>query len=121
MGVQNGERSMSQTPIIDWTRVAELREEVGPEDFEEVVAVFFEETGAAVAALSAAPAGEIRMQLHFLKGSARNLGFAEMARLCEAGDRMAARGEAVPVDRILACYDAARATFGAEVGDRLAA
>ncbi len=114
---------MSQEPIIDWTRVAELRDEVGPEEFEEVVALFFEETDAAVAALSAAPGHEIREQLHFLKGSARNLGFAEMARLCEAGERMAADGhaKAVPVDRILACYDTARTTFGAELRARLAA
>ena len=109
--------------MIDWTRVAELRDEVGAEDFAEVVALFLEETDAAVAELPGTSADALEEQLHFLKGSARNLGFGELARLCEAGERMAAegRGDAVALDPIVACYRRARESFTQELPARLAA
>ena len=37
--------------MIDWARVSELRDEVGAEDFDEVVELFLEEVEEAIAAL----------------------------------------------------------------------
>ena len=37
--------------MIDWARVSELRDEVGAEDFDEVVELFLEEVDEAIAAL----------------------------------------------------------------------
>ena len=34
--------------MIDWTRVSELRDEVGAEDFDEVVELFLEEVDEAI-------------------------------------------------------------------------
>jgi HPt (histidine-containing phosphotransfer) domain-containing protein len=72
--------------MIDWKRVAELREEIGTDGFAEVAEMFLEEAETAVAALTGGlPPGEVEGQLHFLKGSALNLGLAELAAICQQG------------------------------------
>ena len=74
--------------MVDWERVRALRDEIGAEDFDEVVALFLEEADPAIAALS----GEGRAgpdALHFLKGAALNLGFAALADHCAAAERQA--------------------------------
>lgn len=102
--------------MIDWTRVAELKDEIGEEDFADVVALFLEEVGEVVARLRSTPApdqdrAQLERDMHFLKGSALNLGFAELARLCAAAEKAAAGGAAVVVAPVLACHDASRARF----------
>lgn len=106
--------------MIDWTRVTELRDEIGGEDFAEVVSLFLEEADEVVRNLPASTdAKAIESALHFLKGSALNLGFAELAHLCQEGERQAAAGDpSVDVARVIAAYDASKAAF--EIGlDRL--
>ncbi len=85
--------------MIDWDRVATLREEVGEESFDEVVAMFLEEVEEVIARFRAGsdPAG-LERDLHFLKGGVLNLGFADLGRLCEQGEQMAAAGRAGSVD-----------------------
>lgn len=63
--------------MIDWDRVTDLHDEVGAEDFEMIVGLFEEEVGEVIARLRADPAVE-RMEedLHFLRGSALNLGLS---------------------------------------------
>ena len=69
--------------MIDWTRVDELREEVGEEDFSEIVALFLEETDATLEELRVSTDPDtVEALLHALKGSALNLGFEAMSRLC---------------------------------------
>lgn len=96
--------------MIDWTRVTELHREVGNEDFEEVVTLFVDEVETVLGALDpVAPAPE---ELHFLKGSALNLGFTALAQQCAApGDTGALR----------ACFAESKACFLAELPKRLAA
>ncbi len=91
--------------MIDWSRVDELRDEIGAEDFTEVVTLFLEETDEAIAAL---PGGtRLPEALHFLKGSATTLGFRRFAGLCQAGER----ATEVDLDALLHCYRASRAEF----------
>lgn len=100
--------------MIDWGRVETLFEEIGGEDFREVVQIFLEETDIVIARLETTPdPARFEEDLHFLKGSALNLGFAEMAALCQEGERMAARGEAEAVDiaAVLASYRASVTSF----------
>ncbi|THD85462.1 Hpt domain-containing protein [Aliigemmobacter aestuarii] len=86
--------------MIDWGRVAELRDEIGDDGFDDVVDLFIEETDEVVAGLAALSGGaDIEKALHFLKGSALNLGFTDLATLCQAGERQAAAGAAQAVDR----------------------
>ena len=100
--------------MIDWKRVEELREEIGPDDFAEVAGMFLEEADETIAALGAGlAAGDVEGQLHFLKGSALNLGLADLAAVCQAGERQAAAGQGNLVDlsRVVAVYHASRGAF----------
>lgn len=105
--------------MIDWVRVADLRGEVGSDGFEEVVLLFMEETDAAVRSLSAAATSSaLEETLHFLKGSALNLGFVTVSRLCQEGERLAADGQGanVDLDALAESYWRARADFLAGLG-----
>lgn len=98
--------------MIDWKRVEELREEIGTDGFVEVADMFLEEAEQAVRKLVAGlPMGAVGDQLHFLKGSALNLGLSELAAVCHEGERKAAAGERVDTARVAAVYDASRSTL----------
>jgi histidine phosphotransfer protein HptB len=100
--------------MIDWTRISELREEIGEVDLHEVISLFLEETDEVVARLAQNPKlSMLEAELHFLKGSALNLGFADLAELCQDGERKAAKGDGGTVDvaRIIALYYLSKATF----------
>ena len=84
---------------IDWARVRELRNEIGAQDFAEVAELFLDEVASAVSALGSDPAeGSIASGLHFIKGSALNLGFAGLADACRRGESLASQGNANSVD-----------------------
>lgn len=99
--------------MIDWQRVNELREEVGAEDFDEVVELFLEEVQSVIAELRADNREGLEQNLHFLKGSALNLGFEKFATLCLKGERDSAAGAAKTVDlnEILAAFDQSKTDF----------
>ncbi|RGP37599.1 Hpt domain-containing protein [Pseudotabrizicola alkalilacus] len=99
--------------MIDWRRVQELLGEIGPECFEEIVAIFLQETDEVIARLRAlSDTGSVESDLHFLKGSALNLGFAELAQICQTGERRAATGfDDVTLDAVIDIYHQSRAAF----------
>jgi HPt (histidine-containing phosphotransfer) domain-containing protein len=97
--------------MIDWKRVEELKEEVGADGFVEVADMFLDEADGAVRALVAGlPAEEVEGQLHFLKGSALNLGLSDLAAICQEGERKAAAGQGAAVDtaQVAAIWHASR-------------
>lgn len=98
--------------MIDWDRVATLRNEIGADDFEEVANLFLEEAEEVISRLRDGAIG-LRLvdELHALKGSALNLGFGELAVMLQDKERRVARGEPISTDRIVACYAASRAAF----------
>ncbi|WP_323763812.1 Hpt domain-containing protein [Marinovum sp.] len=98
--------------MIDWSRVSELRAEVGDEDFAEVVELFLDEVDGVIGTLTPG-AVDLEAQLHFLKGSALNLGFDAFADLCHAGEAAANAGcgSQVDVSLIQDTYARARAEF----------
>lgn len=98
--------------MIDWKRVEELREEIGADGFAEVADMFLDEAeGAVQALLRGLPAEEVEGQLHFLKGSALNLGLSDLAAICQDGERRAAAGDGALVDvaKVASVYRASRA------------
>ncbi|MGR3761243.1 Hpt domain-containing protein [Roseobacteraceae bacterium NS-SX3] len=99
--------------MIDWPRVKELRDEVGAEDFGEVVDLFLEEVEDVIGRLGRDGRTELEQDLHFLKGSALNLGFEEFSALCMEGERLSAQGEAasVDIDAIVARFETSKAAF----------
>lgn len=100
--------------MIDWTRVSELKDEIGEEDFAEVAEMFISEVEEVIDRLKAAPdPARYEEDLHFIKSSALNLGFAELSVLCQTGERQAAAGDAAGVDLapVLSSYAASKAAF----------
>jgi HPt (histidine-containing phosphotransfer) domain-containing protein len=100
--------------MINWERVRELQSDMGAEDFREVVALFLEEVEDVLMGLDAGPAaGAMEAPMHFLRGSALNLGFSDLAALCTEGEKLAAQGRGGQIDlaAIHAAYQAAKAAF----------
>jgi histidine phosphotransfer protein HptB len=74
----------SAMALIDWQRVDDLASEIGADAVVEVVTMFLEETDEVITRLSGpSPTTE---DYHFLKGSALNLGLADLATLCQLGE-----------------------------------
>lgn len=110
--------------MIDWDRVTELREQIGPEDFKEVVDLFLEEVLEVTDKLRLAPEQpNLASQLHFLKGCALNLGFADFSEKCHAGEKQAANGQVEQIDlpTILGSFDDSRYLFCEELEARFSA
>lgn len=110
--------------MIDWDRVSELYNEIGSEDFDEVIEIFLEEVEGIIDKLKEAPnMDELEGDLHFLKGSALNLGFRAFSTLCQKGELLSARGEAhdVELGPIFATYEESKQIFTDELQSRMAA
>ncbi len=110
--------------MIDWARVRQLQDEVGAEDFHEVIDLFLEEVGFVITRLeNLQDRSKLSEEMHFLKGSALSLGFKEFSDLCHDGEIAAAGGDAesVDVEAILSCYDSSKTIFLAEYEQKLAA
>lgn len=108
--------------MIDWTRVADLHDEIGEAGFNEVVEVFVQEMDSIVAQLRDAPEPhQLEMTLHALRGGLLNLGFTHVSALCQQGEALAAKGHPDQVDTrsIVQGYDSACQIFLSEVAQRL--
>ena len=100
--------------MIRWTRVNELRDEVGAEDFDEVVELFLEEVEETIRDLSPkSSASQMEQHLHFLKGCALNMGFQMFSDLCQDGERKSAKGETGTIDvaAIINGFEISRSLF----------
>lgn len=110
--------------MIDWTRVEALRDEIGPEYFAEVAELFLMEVEDTLSRLTGAENDSQAMRdlMHFLKGSALNLGFSQLAETCSAAEIAAAQGR---TDANMPClkslYEQSRLLFEAEFAQRFAA
>ncbi|WP_299081151.1 Hpt domain-containing protein [uncultured Ruegeria sp.] len=108
--------------MIHWPRVRQLRDEVGADEFGEVVEIFLDEVQEVITRLHTdTERRELEQNLHFLKGSALSLGFDQFSKLCQDGERSAAAGKSMDVDlsAILAAYDASKSVFQANLAANL--
>ena len=98
--------------MINWDRVNELRDEIGADDFAEVVEIFLEEVEEEITKLAGdADPQSLESTLHFLKGSALNLGFSHFSELCQAGELAAQSAAPVDTDALKAIYAASKTEF----------
>jgi HPt (histidine-containing phosphotransfer) domain-containing protein len=100
--------------MIDWGRVTELKTEIGEDDMAEVVELFLSEVEEELDTLpEAVGAKALAEKLHFLKGSALNLGLVDFSRLCQAAETAAAGGDRSAVDtgQLRTCFAEARAAL----------
>ncbi len=119
-----GAQSHGVIAVINWDRVNELCEEVGHEDFLEVVDIFLEEVDEVIDRLGINPDPcSYEVDLHFLKGSALNLGFDGLATLCDAGEITARNGgqDAIDITPVIDMYAKSKTVFLAEHELRTAA
>ncbi len=110
--------------MIEWSRIEELREEIGEEDFEEVVEIFLEEVEDVIALLrEGVPDDQLESHLHFLKGSALNLGFKSFSGLCQTGETAAAQGYYGEIDLsdVVSSYELSKTEFLSTLANRPAA
>ncbi|OAN84821.1 Hpt domain-containing protein [Sulfitobacter geojensis] len=110
--------------MIDWAQVKKLCHEVGAEDFDEVIALFFEEVADVIDKLdNLTDRSGLAEDMHFLKGSALTLGFTQMSHLCHSAEKTAATGDAQCVDigAVIQCYVDSKQAFMAEYLMKLAA
>ena len=94
--------------MINQTRLNELKDEVGEDDFNEVFELFCEEVEEVLAELEAIPPSQLAERLHFLKGSALNIGFDDLGALCQSEEIRLKGNPTVTVD-----FPALRATYQA--------
>lgn len=99
--------------MIDWNRVEELRDEVGAEDFDEVVTLFLSEVEDRLSGFdTSAMAPVIEEDMHFLKGSALNLGFQDLATFCGTAEARAASGEVIAdIEQVTHIYERSKTEF----------
>lgn len=110
--------------MIDWKRVAELRNEIGASEFDEVVELFLDEVETLTERLRERPdPATYEEDMHFLKGCAINLGFRALAKRCLEGEMLAASGRAAEMDlqQVLDCYAVSRTEFLEGMSSGLAA
>lgn len=101
--------------MIDWDRVNELRDEVGAEDFNEVIGIFLEEVEETMVRMISTPnLAALEEDMHFLKGGALNLGFKKFSELCQAGEKAAQIGDGATIclNTVFEMYAASKAAFG---------
>lgn len=106
--------------MIDWSKVDELRDEVGPQGFDEVIDLFLDEVEGALDLLGK-PGRRPGPDLHFIKGCAANLGFTELARMCDEQEVLAQRDGGCDSVSIDTCYRLSKSTFLAGRGGGLSA
>ncbi|WP_347268019.1 Hpt domain-containing protein [Paracoccus sp. (in: a-proteobacteria)] len=96
--------------MLDWNRINELRGEVGDDEFQLILELFLDEVEGTMMRLVPGDALHLETHLHFLKGCAWNLGFADFGNLCdEAERRVAAQGsDEVSIEALLTSYGASK-------------
>ncbi len=100
--------------MICWNRVNELRDEVGNDDFLEVVEIFLEEVDEVMERLRQDPdPSTYEAELHFLKGSALSLGFSALADLCSQGEKQSQGPDRDSIDlgAVIQTFGASRREF----------
>ncbi|MFN3527062.1 MAG: Hpt domain-containing protein, partial [Paracoccus sp. (in: a-proteobacteria)] len=79
-------------------RVLKMYNDVGAQEFGPLVALFLEETETRLTHLGASPA-QLLLDLHFLRGSALNLGFTNFGEVCLRAEEQLVDGQFDQVSR----------------------
>ena len=76
-----------------------------------MICLFVDEADAEIAGFKASQdVDALENRLHFLKGSALNLGFSDLARICQKAESAAAWGATDDIDigAIISCYESSK-------------
>jgi HPt (histidine-containing phosphotransfer) domain-containing protein len=111
---------VGEVVMVDWSRISELKSEIGEDGFAEVVEIFLDEMEEVIVRLKTAPdPATYEVDLHFLKGGAWNLGFTRFGAACGDGEKNAAGGKAADVNigSLIDCYEQSKAEFLEGLGE----
>jgi HPt (histidine-containing phosphotransfer) domain-containing protein len=95
--------------MIDWTHLKNLRSDVGSDGFDEIVELFFLEVEEVFARIKHSDPHPNDM--HFLKGSAANLGFVEFAKSCKTAQRALQNQETIDLDALQTQFAVSKGAF----------
>lgn len=106
--------------MINWSQIKQLEEDVGTEDLEEVVTLFLSEVDEAIGELETVTScgpKQVAEALHFLKGSAFNLGFQSFGEYCSIGEAHAHAGNTseISMSQVEQLYQESKKLFLAEL------
>lgn len=104
--------------MIDHARLAELMEEVGGDDLAEVIGLFCEEVEETLDRLGRHASPTLADDLHFLKGSALNIGMSDVGEMCRLAEQSLRADPSVPpdIDAIAQAFQQARQALYREMG-----
>ncbi|RLJ41367.1 Hpt domain-containing protein [Litoreibacter meonggei] len=94
--------------MLNWARVNELKDDLGEDDFYEITSLFLDEVEEKLAELSCQTPDAFAAGLHFLKGSAANLGFESFRALC---DEMENTPDVAQLGDLLTLYQQSKSVF----------
>lgn len=77
--------------MLDWDHINRLRNEISAEDFSEIVDLFHGEVADVFNRVNAR--GATHTDMHFLKGSAANLGFVAFSKTCQITEHALREGK----------------------------
>ncbi|WP_341863094.1 Hpt domain-containing protein [Gymnodinialimonas sp. 57CJ19] len=98
---------------VDWTRLNELREDIGEEDFADVALLFVAELQETLGSLASDTAKAA--DFHFLRGSAANLGFVSLVKACAVAEAACNGGDTPDLAAIRDTFAAALAEVAPQV------
>ncbi len=99
--------------MINTARIQELKDEVGEDDLIEVIELFCEEVEEVLDTLETTDPAQMPAQLHFLKGSALNIGLDAVSSLCMEQERhlKSDPNAKADIEGIRAAYTASKAAL----------
>ena len=100
---------------VDWDRLNSLRDDIGPEEFADVVLLFFAEIGEKLDDMQKGATAPTVEDFHFLRGSAANLGFADMVVACQLAEAACLSGRVPDVAAVVRGFETALAEARSEV------
>lgn len=108
--------------MIDWERLSELRSDLGDEEFLPALELFVDEVESVAMRLSMDNAAQLERDLHFMKGSASNLGFDTFAAMCGEFEEAASRGNTmiIDIDALLEVYAESKALLSRSIAGGIA-
>ncbi|QBY02103.1 Hpt domain-containing protein [Rhodophyticola sp. CCM32] len=104
--------------MIDLNRLADLRSEIGEEGFTEVADLFVEEMRGAMDHLIRNPLAVTQDDLHFLRGSAANLGLTGFVTCCATAEQRICASKPVDIPALVKTYEASLAAIASILSDR---
>jgi len=102
--------------MLDWTHIDQLKKDVGSHEFAEIVDLFFVEVEGLFKRLNHESA--VANDMHFLKGSAANLGFAELSKSCQIAQHQLVAGQPAGLQQIVTVFEKSKHAFIAGLAQR---